>query len=159
VILRGLHLAIIQAAALLVPAPERAEWRAELCYVNRRITVFCLGSIYDAFWMNRNTRAPIAHRWFDEESPVKCVMLLAGLTALSVLLAFGPPGSNPAPPPRDGESHSVAPTAAAKASNSPSPADLESPLPNRMSRPGSASAPNPRSEPKTETQRDGYEGS
>lgn len=94
--LRGLHLAIIQTAALLVPAPDRAEWlaewRAELWYVNRRATAFCLGSICDAIWMSRNSSAPIARRWFGLESPVKCVMFLVGLTALSVLLAFGPPG-------------------------------------------------------------------
>ena len=94
--LRGLHLAIIQTAALLVPAPDRAEWlaewRAELWYVNRRATAFCLGSICDALWMNRNTPAPIVRRWFRLESPVKCVMFLAGLTALSVLLAFALPG-------------------------------------------------------------------
>jgi hypothetical protein len=95
--LRGLHLAIIQTAALLVPAPERAEWlaewRAELWYVNRRATAFCLGSICDAFWMNRNSPAPIVRRWFTLESPVKCVMFLAGLAALSSLLAFGEVGT------------------------------------------------------------------
>lgn len=91
--LRGLHLAIIQTAALLVPAPERAEWlaewRAELWYVNRRATAFCLGSICDALWMSRNSPAPTARRRFGLESPLKCVKLLAGLTALSALLAFG----------------------------------------------------------------------
>ena len=94
--LRRLHLAIIQTAALLVPAPDRAEWlaewRAELWYVNRRATAFCLGSICDAFWMNRNNSAAGPPRRFVLESPVKCVMFLAGLTALSVLLAFGLPG-------------------------------------------------------------------
>jgi hypothetical protein len=100
--LRGLHLAIIQAAALLVPAPNRAEWlaewKAELWYVNRRATAFCLGSLCDAFWMNRNTPAPNVRCWFRLESPVKCVMFLAGLTALSFLLAFvlpGEPGTEP----------------------------------------------------------------
>jgi hypothetical protein len=95
--LRGLRLAIIQTAALLVPAPERAEWlaewRAELWYVNRRATAFCLGSIRDAFWMNRNSPAPIMRRWLTLESPVKCVMFLAGLAALSSLLAFGEVGT------------------------------------------------------------------
>jgi hypothetical protein len=90
---RGLHLAIIQTAALLVPASERAEWlaewRTELWYVNRRATAFCLGSICDAFWMNRNAPAQITPPRFSLESPVKCVMFLAGLTALSYLLAFG----------------------------------------------------------------------
>ena len=96
---RALHLAIIQTAALLVPAPDRAEWlaewRAELWYVNRRAMAFCLGSICDALWMHRNPPAPITPRGFSLESPVKCLMFLAGLTALSVLLAFallGEPG-------------------------------------------------------------------
>ncbi len=157
--LRRLHLAIIQTAALLVPAPDRAEWlaewRAELWYVNRRATAFCLGSICDAFWMNRNTSAPRPPRRFVLESPVKCVMLLAGLTAFSFLLAFGPPGDNLAPPPRDGESQSVAPAAAASDSNPPSPADLESSLPNRIDQPSTTSAPHRPGEPKTETRRDG----
>ena len=94
--LQGLHLAIIQAAALLVPPPERAEWlaewKAELWYVNRRATAFCLGSFCDALWLNRNSSTPIKRRRFGLESPVKCVMFLAGLTALSVLLAFVLPG-------------------------------------------------------------------
>jgi hypothetical protein len=143
--LRGLHVAIIQTAALLVPAPERAEWlaewRAELWYVDRRATAFCLGSICDAFWMNRNTRAPRAHRWFSLESPVKCVMFLAALTALSFLLAFGPSGDNLAPPPRDAASQSVALAAAERDSSPPSPADLESSLPNRMAHSSTAGAP------------------
>jgi len=42
--------------------------------------------------MNRNNSAAGAQRWFNLESPVKCVMFLAGLTALSVLLAFSLPG-------------------------------------------------------------------
>jgi hypothetical protein len=104
--LQGLHLAIIQAAALLVPAPERAEWlaewRAELWYVNRRATGFCLGSICDAYWMKRNTPAPQTCRWFRLETPVKCVMFLAGLTAVSVLLAFVLPGEPGTQVRRDG---------------------------------------------------------
>jgi hypothetical protein len=151
--LRGLNLAIIQTAALLVPAAERAEWlaewRAELWYVNRRATAFCLGSISDAFWMNRNAPDPRAARRFALESPVKCVTFLAALTALSFLLAFGPLGDNLAPPPRDAESQSVALAAAARDSNPPSPADLESSLPNRMAHPSTAGAP------KTETPPDG----
>jgi hypothetical protein len=162
--LRGLHLAIIQTAALLVPAPERAEWlaewRAELWYVNRRATAFCLGSICDAIWMNRNTSAPMARRRFGLESPVKCVMFLAGLTALSFVLAFGPPGDNLAPPPRDGESQSVAPAAAARDSNPPSPADLESnaSLPNCEANPSSAIARTPPGQAGAETRRDGCPG-
>jgi hypothetical protein len=132
---RGLHLAVIHAAALLVPAPQRAEWlaewRAELWYVNRRATAFCLGSICDAFWMNRNTPAPITRLRFGLESPLKCVMFLAGFTALSFLLAFGPPSRNSSPAPHGGESQSVAPVA-------------------RDSKPPG--------EPRTETRRDGCPG-
>ena len=157
--LRGLHLAILQTAALLVPAPDRAEWlaewRAELWYVNRRATAFCLGSICDAFWMNRNTSAPRPPRWFSLEAPVKCVMFLAGLTALSFLLAFASPGDNPAPPLRDGESQSVAPAPAARDFSPPSPPELESSLPNRLAHRSTASVPNRPGEPDTETQRDG----
>jgi len=43
-------------------------------------------------WLNRNSSTPIKRRRFGLESPVKCVMFLAGLTALSVLLAFVLPG-------------------------------------------------------------------
>jgi hypothetical protein len=160
--LRGLHLAIIQTAALLVPAPDRAEWlaewRAELWYVNRRATAFCLGCICDAFWMSRNTPAPMARRRFGLESPVKCVMVLAGLTALSFLLAFGPPGHNLSLHSRAGESQSTAQAASARNSNQQPPADLElsASLPNRMANPSSAIARTAPVQPRTETRGDGY---
>ena len=156
--LRGLHLAIIQTAALLVPSPERAEWlaewRAELWNVNRRATSFCLGSFFDAFWMNRNIPAPIERRWFRLESPVKCVMFLAGLAALSILLALSLPGDTPAPPP-DGESQSVAQVAPAGNPDQQPTADLDSSLPNRMAHSSPAGEPNRPGEPKTETPRGG----
>jgi hypothetical protein len=160
--LRGLHLAIIQTAALLVPAPDRdewlAEWRAELWYVNRRATAFCLGSFCDAFWMNRNTPAPMARRRFGLESPVKCVMFLAALTGLSFLLAFGPPGHNLSLHSRGGESQSIAQAATARNSNRQPPADvaLNVSLPNRMANPSSAIARTPPVQPRTETRGDGY---
>lgn len=49
---RALHTAILRNAALLVPASARAEWlaewSAELWYVDRDATAFCLGSFRDA---------------------------------------------------------------------------------------------------------------
>jgi hypothetical protein len=155
--LRGLHLAIIQTAALLVPAPDRdewlAEWRAELWYVNRRAIAFCLGSFSDALWMNRNTPAPIARRRFGLESPVKCAMFLAALTALSYLLAFGPPSHNLSQHSGAGEFQSIAQAATARNSNQQPPADLElnASLPNRVANPSSAIASTPPGQPSTET--------
>jgi hypothetical protein len=160
--LRGLRLAIIQTAALLVPAPERpewlAEWRAELWYVNRRAMAFCLGSICDALWMHRNPPAPIARRRFGLESPVKCLMFLAVLTALSLLLALGAPGRNLEPAPRGGESQNIAPAATAGNSNQPPPADLElnTPLPNRVANPSPAIARTPPAQSGTETRGEGF---
>ena len=126
--LRGLHLAIIQTAALLVPAPERAEWlaewRAELWYVNRRATAFCLGSFSDAFWMKRNTSVPVACHRFGLESPVKCLMFLAVLAALGFLLAFGPLSEDVLVPPRPAETQSIITASAAKDSDGPNPSGL-----------------------------------
>jgi len=157
VMLRVLHLAIIQTAALLVPAPDRAEWRAEwraeLWYVNRRATAFCLGSFSDAFWMRWNIPATAEHRWFRLESPIKCVMFLAGLAALSILLAFSLPGDNSAPSPGDGESHSVR-QVATTGNPSPQPAaevHLNASLSNRKASTSSAIVSTTPAEPSTET--------
>jgi len=129
--LRGLHVAILQGAALLVPAPKRAEWlaewRAELWYVNRRATTFCLGSFCDAFCVNRNSPAPIARRRFGLESPARCVMLLAALTALSFLLAFGRPSHDVFPPPPSREAQDLAKVSAARQSNELTPSVLIEP--------------------------------
>jgi hypothetical protein len=159
---RVLHLAIIQTAALLVPAPDRAEWlaewRAELWYVNRRATAFCLGSFSDAFRMSRNIPATAEHRWFRLESPIKCVMFLAGLAALSILLAFSLPGDNSVPSPGDGESHSVR-QVATTGNLSPQPAadiHLNASLSNRKASTSSAIARTPPGQPRTETRGDGY---
>jgi hypothetical protein len=90
---RGLHIAILRNAARLVPAPERAEWfaewKAELWYVERDATTFCLGSFRDALWVRSNSLS--ARRMFSLESPLRCVLLLATLVLLSSLFAFGPP--------------------------------------------------------------------
>jgi hypothetical protein len=155
--LRVLHLAIIQTAALLVPAPERAEWlaewRAELWYVNRRATAFSLGSFSDALWMNRNISAPIERRWFRLESPLKCVMFLAGLAGFSLLLALSLPVDNPAPAPCDRESQSVAQVATTGIPNQQPPADdaLSASLSNRKGHPSSAIASTPPGQPSTDT--------
>jgi len=155
--LRVLHLAIIQIAGLLVPAPDRtewlAEWRAELWYVNRRATAFCLGSFCDAFWMNRNISTPIERRWFRLESPVKCIMFLAGLAALSLLLALSLPGENLALPTPDGESQSVRQAATAEISEQQPPADIDlsTSLSNRRAHPSSAISGTPPGQASTET--------
>jgi len=135
-----------------------AEWRAELWYVNRRATAFCLGSIRDAFWLNRNRLGPIVRRRFGVESAVKCVMFLAGLTALSFLLAFGLPGDNPAPPLRDDESQNVAQVATTRNSNQQPPADLElnTSLPNCKANPSSSIARAAPGQPGTETRGDDH---
>jgi hypothetical protein len=78
------HIAILRSAALLVPAPMRAEWlaewRAELSYVSRGATSFCFGSFHDALWL-RASRFSV-RRLFSVESPLACILFLAGLGAL-----------------------------------------------------------------------------
>jgi hypothetical protein len=90
---RALHVAILRNAALLVPAPERAEWfaewKAELWYVEHDATAFCLGSFRDALWLRCKSFS--ARRTFSLESPLRCVFFLATLAFLSCLLAFGLP--------------------------------------------------------------------
>jgi hypothetical protein len=84
---------MLRNAALLVPAPERAEWfaewKAELWYVERGATTFCLGSFRDALWLRSNSLS--ARRTFSLESPLRCLLLLATLAVLSYLFAFGLP--------------------------------------------------------------------
>jgi hypothetical protein len=92
-----LHLAflehiILRSAACLVPAPQRAEWfaewRSELCYVNRSPTAFCLGAFLDACWLRRNSPTPNARPAFGLESPARCLLVLAFLAAASLIFAF-----------------------------------------------------------------------
>ena len=93
------HLAILRSAALLVPGPQRAEWfaewSAELWYVNRGATAFCLGAFRDAFWLRRNNPTRMAPRTFSLRSPLSCLLFLAALAAVSVYLRL-----SPAPRPR-----------------------------------------------------------
>ena len=97
-----LNLAILRSAALLVPAPQRtlwfAEWSAELWYVNRGATAFCLGAFRDAFWLRRSSPAPMARHTFGLESPFRCVLFLAALAAVSVYFAFSVPLAMPTLP-------------------------------------------------------------
>jgi hypothetical protein len=82
------HLAILRIARLLAPQARRdewfAEWRAELWYVDRAAaTAFCLGSFKDALWLRRHTMYPPLF-WLD--SPLRCLAVLALLTAAGLLL-------------------------------------------------------------------------
>ncbi|MGB6077644.1 MAG: hypothetical protein WBG29_18580 [Candidatus Acidiferrales bacterium] len=102
---RALHVAMLRNAALLVPAPERgewlAEWKAELCYVNHDATAFCLGSFRDALWLRRKSFS--VRRALSLDSPLRCVVFLAILAALTLLAvmpfrrawlpAWSPPGA------------------------------------------------------------------
>jgi hypothetical protein len=91
------HLAILRGAAWLVPCPQRAEWlkewTSELWYVcqsggNANATGFCLGAFKDAFWIRRNGARVEAREMSYLKSPVKCILFLAVLAALSSFLAF-----------------------------------------------------------------------
>jgi len=79
---RTFHIVILRNAALLVPASVRdewlAEWKAELCYVDREATAFCLGSFRDALWLRRNNSEHAA-RPCPMDSPLRCICLLTGL--------------------------------------------------------------------------------
>jgi hypothetical protein len=105
--LRAMHVAILQGAALLVPAEGRAEWlaewKSELWYASQEcnwesasgsrpragLTAFCLGSVKDALWLRLNgprsgERGPLCL-----ESPMQCMGFLgalAGFTAGIMLL-------------------------------------------------------------------------
>lgn len=96
-----LQLAILKAAALLVPGQERKdwlqEWAAELCHVQaanpRMATAFCLGAFKDAFYF-RSTRT----QWnpgqiLNLKSPHRCAALLALLAAASLITALSMPAT------------------------------------------------------------------
>jgi hypothetical protein len=86
---RTLHVAILRNAALLVPAPARAEWlaewRAELWYVEHDATAFCLGSFRDALWLR--IKSFDARSALSLDSPLRCVLFLTGSAGLIFLLA------------------------------------------------------------------------
>lgn len=87
-----MHLAILRTAALLVPRQERgewfAEWRAELWYVREQPACFCLGAFRDAFWLWRNSPTTDARHTFGMDSPLRCILFLAMLAAVSMFFAF-----------------------------------------------------------------------
>ena len=86
------HLAILRAAALLVPDAERtewlAEWTSELWYVRearpREATGYCLGAFSDALWLRRNRESSNAPKLLLK-SPLQCIMLLTILAGASFL--------------------------------------------------------------------------
>lgn len=86
---RTLHVAILRNAALLVPAPARAEWlaewRAELWYVEHDATAFCLGSFRDALWLR--IKSFDARSALSLDSPLRCVLFLSVSAGLVFLLA------------------------------------------------------------------------
>jgi hypothetical protein len=86
---RPLHAAILRTAAVLVPTPARqewlAEWNAELWYVEHDATAFCLGSYRDALWLRSKSFS--ARRALRLDSPSRCILFLACLTALTLSLA------------------------------------------------------------------------
>ena len=100
------HLAILWAAALLVPSERRtewlAEWRSELWYASKKcshehvtlaggrwhVTAFCLGSFKDALWFRRNTPRWKERATLHLESPRQCIAFLAALVASSMVIAF-----------------------------------------------------------------------
>jgi hypothetical protein len=85
---RTLHVAILRNAALLVPAPARAEWlaewRAELWYVEHDATAFCLGSFRDALWLR--IKSFDARSALSLDSPLRCVLFLTVSAGLVFLL-------------------------------------------------------------------------
>lgn len=88
---RTFQAAILRNAAVLVPAPRRAdwlaEWNAELCYIDRDATAFCFGSFRDALWLRCHTPGAI-RRMFSVDSPLRCVLFLVSLVALTLSLIF-----------------------------------------------------------------------
>lgn len=87
---RAVHLAILRNAALLVPASTRAEWlaewQAELWYVEHDATAFCMGSFRDALWLR--IKSIEARSILNLDSPLRCLLFLVGLAALTFWLAI-----------------------------------------------------------------------
>jgi hypothetical protein len=87
--------AILRTASLLVPAEHRPEWldewAAELAFVchdsPRRATAFCFGAFRDAVWIRRNA-PPTEARGVLLDSPLRCLMLLTTLAAITIAIAW-----------------------------------------------------------------------
>src|SRR6185436_1932731 len=86
-----LPLTILCTASLLAPRHRRAEWleewKSELWYVGRNEIGFCLGAFRDALWVRRNSVEPDAPNCVLT-SPLRCVLLLSALAAISVFFAI-----------------------------------------------------------------------
>jgi len=94
------HLVILWSAARLVPRSRRAEWlvewRSELWYVLQKSNLaegllFCLGAFRDAVWVRRNC-SPRLHQGPWLESPLWCLLFLAGIATLTATFFFRLPG-------------------------------------------------------------------
>jgi hypothetical protein len=87
-----LPLALLRTAALLVPAPRRAEWldewQSELWYVQRGAAGFCMGAFRDAFWVRRNCGITAPRMALRVASPWQCLGLLAVAAALCIYVAL-----------------------------------------------------------------------
>jgi hypothetical protein len=118
------HIAILRAAALLVPEPRRtdwlAEWLSELWHIRRdspgiNVTAFCMGAFPDAFWLRRNESGfsslsllqldvpptPTGIESFPDQgtaalaSPVRCLAWLAILGMLCLAIGLLLPAARP----------------------------------------------------------------
>lgn len=111
-----MSLAVLRTAAMVVPAHRRVEWlcewSAELWHVRhacdaktdqplhspKEITSFCLGAFKDALWLRRNdlpqdNPCSALSNMFQLASPSRCGLFLAGLAAVSMLIAYMLPGT------------------------------------------------------------------
>ena len=107
---RALQNSFVCAAALLVPADQRPEWRrewqAELWHVRRsfceagrcswpaqrEINAFCFGSLQDAFCLRREFRQAQAPSARLDGAAMQCVLRLGTLLAVVVIIARLLPG-------------------------------------------------------------------
>ncbi len=108
--LRAVQNGVVFAAAFLVPADQRLEWRceweAELWHVRhslcdrgalswpaqREITAFCLGSLQDAFCLRRESRVVHAPSPRVSGAAGQCILSLCTLLAVCVVIARLLPG-------------------------------------------------------------------
>ena len=103
--LRAVQNGMVCAAAFLVPADQRPEWRreweAELWHVRhslcvggalswpaqREVTAFCLGSLQDAFCLRRESRVVQAPTPRVSGAAGQCILSLCTLLAVCVVIA------------------------------------------------------------------------
>ena len=107
---RGVDLALLRVASLVVPRTQRAEWRREwlgelwhvraACAATReaadrgqdQVTAFCLGAFQDALCLRRAGRTEIVPRAKMEGTPRQCLLILATMLTASYALALLLPG-------------------------------------------------------------------